>query len=85
MSLYRQHSHTIDLVLLDVTMPKMSGLEALEVIRSISREVPAILASGYSARGHQEILARDPHTSFVAKPYSLDELLGRVQALLAVT
>jgi two-component system cell cycle sensor histidine kinase/response regulator CckA len=46
--LFEQHGSSLDLLVMDVTMPNMSGIEALRRIRETESDVPALLSSGYS-------------------------------------
>ena len=74
---FEQHPETVQLAILDVTMPRASGLEALEAMRRIRPELPAILMSGYDGQ-----VVRDSNQSFdfVRKPFLLKELLRLVEA-----
>jgi DNA-binding response OmpR family regulator len=71
----------VALVLLDLTMPGMSGLEVLRHLRELDPAVPVVLMSGYAVeRVPAEVLAQ-PGTVFVAKPFEPEEVLAQVRAL----
>lgn len=74
-----------DLIILDVMMPKRNGLEVLHDLRSEGRTVPIIILSAKSAEMDKvaglELGAED----YVAKPFSLAELLARVRGALRRT
>ena len=57
-------------VLLDLTMPRMGGLETVKLLRSISPNVRIILMSGYTAQEVSAEYASSGITDFVQKPYS---------------
>lgn len=80
--IFRQHSEEIDLVLLDMTMPRLSGLEALERLRNISPTVAVIVSSGYSERELDRQFAGREIAGFLQKPYAPDELLELVRNVL---
>jgi len=63
-----------DLILLDVWMPGMDGLEALERIRGISRELPVIVMSGHGNIDTAVKAVRLGAYDFIEKPLSLDKL-----------
>jgi len=79
--LYRRHHREICLVLLDLTMPRMSGDEALQEFRQINPTVPVILTSGYS---ESEISTRflGEGATVIQKPYTLSHLRDRLRATL---
>ena len=73
----------IDLVLMDLTMPRMDGREAFKTMRRLDPSVPVILCSGYSEHESiQDLLGRNL-TGFLQKPYQLEELRKAIQAALA--
>jgi CheY-like chemotaxis protein len=63
-----------DVVLMDLTMPRMSGLEALSRIRERSATLPVIIMSGYNSEG-VAVPTDDPATSFLEKPFRVTNLL----------
>jgi two-component system cell cycle response regulator len=71
-----------DLVLLDVMMPEMTGIEVLHAIRSGERwrDVPVVLITANSDDDLPVSALRDGAVDFLAKPFRLDELIARVAA-----
>ncbi|MFO0669170.1 MAG: response regulator transcription factor [Polyangiaceae bacterium] len=71
-----------DLIVLDVMLPKLNGFEVLDTLRREGRTMPIIVLSARSAEMDNvtglELGAED----YVAKPFSLAELLARVRAAL---
>jgi DNA-binding response OmpR family regulator len=77
--------HTVDLIVLDVMLPKMSGLDLCRTLRSRDDRTPVIMLT---ARGEEidrvlglELGADD----YVTKPFSVRELLARIKAVLRRT
>ncbi len=73
---------SVDLVLLDVMMPKLDGFGVLEALRRSQPTLPVIMVT---ARGAEEDRVRglsDGADDYVVKPFSANELLARVEAVL---
>lgn len=81
LTLFEQHQSDVAIVILDQTMPKLSGRQVAQAIRNRSASVPLVLTSGYSAPqdGSSE---RTLYDAFVHKPYSLPSLYGLIRTLL---
>ncbi len=74
-------SFEFDLLILDLGLPKMSGLEVLRRLRGRSRELPVLILTaedGVEARVRGLDLGAD---DYLAKPFALEELKARVRAL----
>ena len=78
-STFRKRKDKIDLVILDVVMPKLSGRGAYEKIRKLHGEIPIIFSTGYAATTlDREFLARDG-LKVIHKPYAPAILLHAVR------
>jgi nitrogen-specific signal transduction histidine kinase/CheY-like chemotaxis protein len=71
------------LVVLDLTMPRLSGQEALARIHQLNPDVPVLVMSGYSAEEVASGFAPGGVRGFLQKPFAPAELLGAVHAALA--
>lgn len=69
----------VDAVVLDLRMPGGAGEDVLADLRRLRPELPVLLVSGFA--GNETELVRGPHTDFLAKPFTADELLAHLQAL----
>jgi CheY-like chemotaxis protein len=72
----------VDLVLLDLTMPLMSGEEAFEHLRRIYPSVPVILSSGFSHATAEERFQGKNISGFLGKPYTGAQLCDAVLAAI---
>ncbi|MBI3666134.1 MAG: response regulator [Acidobacteria bacterium] len=78
----QQERKNIDLVLLDMTMPRKSGRDTLQEIHRLAPEVPVVLSSGYTLEGGPDELMTLGARGFVQKPYRPDELVRVVREAL---
>ena len=81
--LYRENRDTVRLILMDMTMPRMSGDEAFRQLRALDEHVPVLICSGYVV-DLGEFATEDGHkpNGFVQKPYNLTDLLATVRAVI---
>jgi len=81
--LYRRQPDVIRLVLLDLTMPVMSGEEALRQLQSINPKVRVLLTSGYNEGEAVQRFAGKGLAGFIQKPYTAAALAEKVKEVLA--
>ncbi|HNX95140.1 MAG TPA: response regulator [Holophaga sp.] len=72
-----------ELVIMDLSMPRMGGREAFHAIRAMRPELPIILSSGYDEQQVVEELTRQGLAGFLPKPYRLQELRQIIAAALS--
>jgi len=82
LELYREHESEIALIVADVVMPSVGGPQLLRELREQGKSVRVLFTSGYTARDVQETRALDPGLPFLAKPWTIVELLRRVREVL---
>jgi CheY-like chemotaxis protein len=83
-SIFRNASGQISAVLLDMTMPVMSGAETLRQLRELKPDISVILSTGFS---EMEALERFPGKAvagFVPKPYTALQLIQKINAVCGV-
>jgi PAS domain S-box-containing protein len=82
LAVYMEKKDNIDLVILDMIMPGISGGATFDRLREINPDVKVLLSSGYSLTGEaQEIMDRGCN-GFIQKPFNLEELSGKVREML---
>jgi two-component system, cell cycle sensor histidine kinase and response regulator CckA len=80
---YREKMDRIDLVILDMIMPGMSGGETYGRLREINPAVRVLLSSGYSMNGEAEKILQSGCYGFIQKPYSMRDLSVKLRSALA--
>jgi CheY-like chemotaxis protein len=83
LTLYLEHPDEVDLVILDLVMPRMHGFQVMDGIRQVSLHVPILLSSGYSPVERPEVLTPTATLGFLPKPYRSKDLTAHVARLLA--
>ncbi|MBN1380963.1 MAG: PAS domain S-box protein [Deltaproteobacteria bacterium] len=81
-AVYQKQQKKIDLVILDMIMPGMSGSEVFDALKTINPQIKVVLSSGYSMNGQaSSILARGCN-GFIQKPFSLVDLSRKIREVL---
>jgi len=83
--MYQLYQNDIDVVLMDMTMPRMGGGEAFSEMCRINPNVKVILSSGYNEQDATSRFAGKGLAGFLQKPYTPDELAAKLAAILADT
>jgi two-component system, cell cycle sensor histidine kinase and response regulator CckA len=85
LDLFRRRAPAFNLVLLDLTMPKMDGELTLQALRNEDGGVRIILMSGYDEQATLERFAGRGVDGFVPKPFTAEVLLERVRKVVAAS
>lgn len=81
LELLGQHEHGFDLLLTDVSMPGMSGLELARRVRAIRPSLPIVVASGYTDDELRSAFAAVGVSAILPKPFGRQELASALGAL----
>ncbi|MDB5367227.1 MAG: hybrid sensor histidine kinase/response regulator [Rhodospirillales bacterium] len=82
LEIFEQEQAQIDLVVTDVIMPNMDGPTMARRVREVNREIKVIFISGYTEDRFRQHLDIDAGTHFLAKPFSLKQLAGKVKEVM---
>jgi CheY-like chemotaxis protein len=82
LEMFSQRAQDIDMVILDLIMPDLSGKDTFERLRALDPEVRVLLSSGYSADGEAAGILNAGCNGFIQKPFDLQLLSKKVREVL---
>ncbi len=82
LELIRLHDKQVDIVITDLTMPKMTGIQLAEEIMKLDMDLPVILCSGYSETVVPEIADKAGIKKFMAKPLEMRSLANAIREVI---
>lgn len=82
MAIFDQHQSEIDLVFVDMVMPKASGMDILRHVRHHRDKTPVLLSSGYATEIPHDLAADTSAVHVIQKPYETHKLYQTLRAML---
>jgi len=82
LDLIKKHADEVNAVLLDLTMPRMSGEEVFHELRRIRPDIPIILISGYNVMDAEKRFPAESLAGFIQKPFKPGELLDKITKVM---
>ncbi|MDP2723327.1 MAG: response regulator [Bacteroidales bacterium] len=79
-----KNSETIDLVLLDIYLPLLSGIDVLKHIRKTNPTIPIIVQTAYTGYHNEKEALQAGANVFLTKPVSLTSLYKEIEQLLSI-
>ena len=79
---YENRQDEIDIVILDIAMPKMGGGEAYDRMKAINQDVKVLLSSGYGIDGQATKILERGCDGFIQKPFNIRQLSQRIRQIL---
>ncbi len=76
--MFEEEHGSIDLVLLDLTMPGMNGIDVYKKLKKESPGVKVIFTSGYNQERITNELGEDTHIAFIQKPFRSKDLVSKI-------
>ncbi len=83
MEFFSEHHRRIDLVLLDLVMPRLAGDDAFVRMHAIDADVPILIASAFTKPGVIERLLSAGVVGFLSKPYGINDISTAIAKHLA--
>ena len=79
---YKKNKEQIDIVILDMVMPDMSGSVTYDSLKEIDLDIKVLLASGYSINGKATDIMDRGCNGFIQKPFKMKELSQKLREIL---
>ena len=80
--IYEKNKKQIDIVLLDMIMPNMSGSDTYDKMKAIDPDIKVLLSSGYSINGQATEIMDRGCSGFIQKPFKMKELSQKLREIL---
>ncbi len=71
-----------DLIVIDIEMPDMNGVEFIEIIERLGLSIPIVVISGYDARGLLAKRLRYGRIWFMEKPFEPDDFVSKIESVI---
>lgn len=81
LSKYEEYKDEIDIIIMDIFMPNMNGIDALKILKEKNTEVRIILISGYTDYNINEFL-EEGYIDFLHKPFTENELKSKIFGII---
>jgi len=81
--LFKQHSESISLVLLDFRMPEMNGDRVFDCLQKINADVPVLLMTGFYEDTKEATQLLQDVRGYLIKPFHLGNLIGKVREVVS--
>ncbi len=80
--IFEKDQDQIDLIIMDMIMPGMSGGETFDRLKAIDPDIKVLLSSGYSINGQATDILRRGCEGFIQKPFNMNQLAEKVQTIM---
>jgi PAS domain S-box-containing protein len=85
LQIYSERGHSIELLLVDMTMQGMDGAEVLHELRMRGAMVPVLISSSFSREDASSKITEDDLTFFIQKPYTVERLKSALDEVMIST
>jgi PAS domain S-box-containing protein len=82
LEIYKEKKDFIDLVILDIIMPDISGARTFDLLKEINPDVVVLLSSGYSLDGKTAKILERGCKGFIQKPYDMEHLSEKIRNII---
>ncbi len=79
---YKQHPGELDLVVVDMNLPKLTGKECFRYLKQMDPNVKVLLSTGLSLNEDAEDLIREGVSGFIQKPFELSQFLDIIEKII---
>ena len=81
-ALEKLNAMDFDVMVLDITMPRKTGLEVLKELKTLGKEIPVLILSTYSAEEYGEVAIKEGASGYLAKEDAPEKLITAIRTVL---
>ncbi len=78
----KEHNFSVDLIITDVVMPKMDGVQLFRELQKFAPQIPMIFISGYAEHILEKYGVDETSFKIIKKPFTFSQILGEIRKLL---
>jgi PAS domain S-box-containing protein len=82
LAMFQEEPDKFDLIVTDMTMPKMTGLDLAEKVQQIRRDIPIILCTGFGVNIHEEAVEKYGIEGIIFKPILMRDMAQTIRSVL---
>jgi len=82
LEVYKENQDKIDMIILDIIMPDMGGVETYDRMKEINPDITVLLSSGYSINAQVFDILKKGCNGFIQKPFDIKELSQKLREIL---
>lgn len=82
LQLYTSQLDKVDLVISDIVMPEMSGVDLFQALRTIAPQIKFLVVTGYPLNHQARELLEQGYIDWIEKPYQAEEMAGKISSLV---
>lgn len=79
---FKRNDKKVELIITDIGMPRMNGLEAIVIIREMSKDVPIMILSIWESLEYKQIAEQNNVREYMKKPFDVEEVIRKVHTIL---
>ncbi len=84
LEIWAKNRHEIRLAMIDLTMPRMDGIETFQQLQKQDPDLPIIIMSGFTQHELRDIPNENKSVIFLRKPFSFEQLVAHLHRLISV-
>jgi len=82
LKIYKERKDTINLVILDMIMPEMNGLETFMALKKMNPDIKVLLSTGYSIDAKAQEMLKQGCKGYILKPYSVIDFSHKLREII---
>ena len=83
LEIYKKYQKKIDMVILDMIMPGMTGSDTYDSLKEINHDIKVLLSTGYIINGDANEILKRGCNGFIEKPFNIEQFSYKISEILS--